>query len=123
MQPTFELVRENLNPCVLGFGRGARDVWHREEEIDPSAKRGCEAVMRRAISEHFLRSDTSAGESRAGIFAQATQMSAKLDRNAVGSILWSKLVFLNQCPPRRTQIRRGSSPRWVGIDNESDQVS
>jgi hypothetical protein len=45
-----------LNPRVLGFGRGARDVWHREEEIDPSAKRGCEAVTRRAISKHFLRS-------------------------------------------------------------------
>jgi hypothetical protein len=44
------------------------------------------------------------------------ETSAELDRNAVGSILWSKLVFQDRAD-RMTDVIR------MGIDNESDQVS
>jgi len=43
-------------------------------------------------------------------------MSAKPDRLAVGSILWSKLVFL-------VDSIEGVPIPAMGIDNESDQVS
>jgi hypothetical protein len=67
-------------------------------------------------------------------------MSAKLDRLAVGSILKQEIeVFLNQCSidadenPYRPSavtylvvgVRREfptANGRWMGIDNESDQV-
>jgi len=45
------------------------------------------------------------------------ETSAKADRLAVGSILWSKLVFQD-----RADLTT-DDPSSVGIDNESDQVS
>jgi len=66
-------------------------------------------------------------------------MSVKLDRLAVGSILKQRMVFLISVLSMRMQVRIGhrcyiscclDSPRiqttngwWMGIDNESDQVS
>jgi hypothetical protein len=55
--------------------------------------------------------------------------SVKLDRLTVGAIL-KQAGLSNQCPAVRVDASRkrgelpcGPSPRWVGIDNESDQVS
>jgi len=52
---------------------------------------------------------------------------AALDRTAIGSILWSKLVFLISVRlPLRLSLGAGEggnhSAEWVDIDDESNQV-
>jgi hypothetical protein len=68
----------------------ARDVWHREEEIDPSVRRG----RQRLRTTRYLQSGISNQETgiktflMPGAWNLMSDTSARLDRIAVGSILW-----------------------------------
>jgi len=103
-----KLVRWEFIPRARDCIASARVVWHREEEIDPSSARDLKGHRRRAISIQGLATRDLVADA---------ETSAKPDRLAVGSILWSKLVFQD----RADLARENLSP--MGIDNESDQVS
>ncbi len=95
------------------------------------ASRGL-AAARHALSPGipiagFARNASCRQFCRDECFCRRSLTASPLDRSYE-----SKLVFLISVRPRRLNVhelnswmwrRRGPSPRWVGIDNESDQVS